>query len=85
MDNLNQFMQARIEAMDREVRKYRRDREIIMSALARQMKRRNVPDGYDSNTDLAIVALNEEALYHPSELIKYNWSYESVQVQDYEH
>lgn len=81
-----EFLQARVEAMDREVRKYRKDREIIMSALARHIQNRNhMGEGSEAATDFAKLTLNHEVIYHENELIKYEWNYESVPVQDNEH
>ena len=81
-----EFLQARIEALDREVRKYRKDREIIMSALARQIQTRNhMGEGFEAAKDFAKIVLNHEVIYHENELIKYEWNYESVPVQDDEH
>ena len=81
-----EFLQARVEAMDREVRKYRKDREIIMSALARHIQNRNhLGEESEAATDFAKLALNHEVIYHENELIKYEWNYESVPVQDNEH
>jgi len=81
-----EFLQARVEAMDREVRKYRKDREIIMSALARHIQKRNhLEEGSEAAKDFAKLTLNHEVIYHENELIKYEWNYESVPVQDNEH
>ena len=81
-----EFLQARVEAMDREVRKYRKDREIIMSALARHIQNRNhLGGGSEAATDFAKLTLNHEVIYHENELIKYEWNYESVPVKDNEH
>ena len=81
-----EFLQARVEAMDREVRKYRKDREIIMSALARHIQNRNhLEEGSEAAKDFAKLTLNHEVIYHENELIKYEWNYESVPVQDNEY
>lgn len=81
-----EFMHARILAMDKEIGKYRQDRKIILSALARAIgKCQNLSEYDAAMADFAKIALNHEVIYHENSLIKYEWSYDSVPVQDDEH
>lgn len=81
-----EFMHARVVAMDKEIKKYRHDRDILMSALARAIGRCQHLEGYeDAMIDFAKMSLNHEVIYHENSLIKYEWSYESVPVQNDEH
>lgn len=86
MSDSIEFMYARVLAMDKEINKYRHDRDILLSALARAVGRFYNLEEYESAMiDFAKMSLKHEVIYHENNLIKYEWSYESVPVQNNEH
>jgi len=81
-----EFMHARVVAMDKEIKKYRHDRAILLSTIARLVGRfQHLSDYEGAMVDFAKMALNHEVTYHENSLIKYEWSYDSVPVQNDEH
>ena len=86
MEETIKFMHARVIALDKAVKQYKKDRDIAMSALARLIADQG---GYDYSSaapaSLAAHYLNNEITHHNNQLIKYEWSHESAQVQDNKH
>jgi hypothetical protein len=80
------FMHARVVALDAALKKYKKDREIAMSALARLIAERGGFDEFSSApADLAKAYLNNEVNNHQNSLIKFEWNYESAQIQNDKH
>lgn len=86
MEETIKFMHARVLALDKAVKQYKKDRDIAMSALARLIADRGEFD-YASSAPaaLAMQRLNNEATQFNNQLIKYEWSHESAQIQNNEH
>lgn len=86
MTSQMEFLEARIQALDLAVRSLKQDKEFALSALARHIATRSYLDAdMEACRDIAKIYLNAEVRLHESELIKYNWNYESVSVQNDEH
>ena len=80
------FMHARVIALDAAVKKYKKDRDIALSALARLIADHGEFDEFSSApADLAKVYLNNEVSNYQNSLIKFEWSHESAQIQNNQH